>query len=85
MGASPLLAVAEIVLTALAEVASSGTTRDASSTNDEIVSLELVKGVTKGTLDLIIKAASSKEILSICPTKENVSFSRKSLWNYSFN
>jgi len=75
MGASPLLAVAEILLTSLpSEIPNSGATRHTSQKVEEIVSFELVDGLTKGSLNLVVKAASGKEILNICPTKENVSF-----------
>jgi hypothetical protein len=79
MGASPLLAVAEIVLTSLAaadaEVPNGASTRHASQKIDEIVSLELVNGLAKGSLNLLVKSASGKEILNVHPTKENASFS----------
>lgn len=75
MGASPLLAVAEIVLTSLAaaEAANGATTRNTSEHVDEIVSLELFDGVAKGNLNLLVKNASGKEILKVA-IKENVSF-----------
>jgi hypothetical protein len=75
MGASPLLAVAEILLTSLPSAVPNGAnTRHTSQKVDEIVSFELVEGVGKGSLNLVVKAASGKEILNLCPTKENVSF-----------
>lgn len=75
MGASPLLAVAEIVLTSLpTEVSNGAATGNMPQNVDEIVSLELIYGEAKGSLNLLVKAASGKEILNICPTRENVSF-----------
>ncbi|KAL4520136.1 hypothetical protein Ndes2437B_g04546 [Nannochloris sp. 'desiccata'] len=72
MGASPLLAVAEIVLTSLpTEVSNGAATGNMPQNVDEIVSLELIYGEAKGSLNLLVKAASGKEILNICPTREN--------------
>jgi hypothetical protein len=74
MGASPLLSVAEIVLTTLVTEAPNGAaTRQASQIIDEIVSLELFNGADKSSLNLLVKAASGNEVLNLSPTKENVS------------
>ena len=74
MGASPLLAVAEIVLSSIAEDVPLGTGTSTTSHNvDELVSIELFNGLAQDSLNLIVRAASGIVIVDTCTTKENVS------------